>query len=70
MTRKKTTNYRKKSWNSLTDLHDYLVRTKAEEILDFNGLFLTTDKGVYGLAIGKLSFQEKEVKKKRSSKKK
>jgi hypothetical protein len=55
--------YRTKTWNALIDFHDYLVRTKAEKVKDFNGHTLVTDKGEYGLVAGVLSFKERLVKK-------
>ena len=59
----KSSKYRTKKWNSLTELKDYLVRTKAEKIISFDGIALVTDSGSYGLAMGKLKFTEKKKKK-------
>jgi hypothetical protein len=50
--------YRKKSWNSLIDFRDYLIRTKSEIVDQFNGHTLITDQGRYGLAFGRLTFHE------------
>ena len=48
-----------KNWNSLTDLKEYLTKNKIERIIYFDGLTLKTDKGNYGLAFGRLSFEKK-----------
>lgn len=49
-----------KKWNSLSDLKEYLERTKKETIIEFNGYSLTTNKGKYGLAFGELKFEGKK----------
>ena len=51
--------YRNKKWNSLTDFKDWLVKNKREKVIDFDGLSLTTDKGVYGLFDSSLLFMKK-----------
>jgi len=53
--------YRIKRWNSLIDFRDYLVKSKSEIVVDFNGHTLVTDQGRYGLAFGILTFQEEII---------
>ena len=53
--------YRIKRWNSLIDFRDYLVKSKSEIVVDFNGHTLVTDQGRYGLAFGILTFQEELI---------
>ena len=60
--------YRTKRWHTLVDFRDYLTRTKAEIVEQFNGYELVTDKGSYGLAFGELSFRPLEKKKKKKNK--
>jgi hypothetical protein len=39
---------RKKNWNSLTDLRDFIVKNEKDEfVLKFDGMSLTTNKNVY-----------------------
>lgn len=51
--------YRNKNWGSLADFRDWLERTKKEKVIHFDGLSLTTNKGVYGLFDSKLIFEGK-----------
>ena len=60
--------YRKKRWNALIDFRDYLTRTKAEIVKQFNGHELVTDKGSYGLVASELIFHPLEKKKKKKNK--
>jgi hypothetical protein len=53
--------YRIKSWNSLIEFRDYLVKSKAEIVHQFNGHTLITDQGSYGLAFGRLTFHEEII---------
>lgn len=53
--------YRIKSWNSLIDFRDYLVKSKSEIVHQFNGHTLITDQGRYGLAFGRLTFHEEII---------
>jgi hypothetical protein len=48
-----------RNWNSLSDLKDYLQKNQLESIIYFDGLTLKTNKGNYGLAFGRLSFEKK-----------
>jgi len=48
-----------RKWNSLSDLKDYFEKNKEETVLDFDGLSLTTNKGVYGLFNSHLSFMKR-----------
>jgi len=48
--------YRTKRWHALIDFRDYLTRTKAENVTQFNGHELVTDQGRYGLVFGELIF--------------
>jgi len=49
-----------RKWNSLSDLKDYFEKNKEETVLvDFDGLSLTTNKGVYGLFDSHLLFMKK-----------
>ena len=48
-----------RNWNSLSDLKEYLQKNHLERIIYFDGLTLKTDKGIYGLAFGRLSFEKK-----------
>lgn len=52
--------YRDKKWNSLTDFKEWLIKNKKEKVMEFDGLSLTTDKGVYGLFDSHLLFIEKK----------
>jgi hypothetical protein len=45
----------------LIDFRDYLVKSKSEIVVDFNGHTLVTDQGRYGLAFGILTFQEELI---------
>jgi hypothetical protein len=47
-----------RNWNSLSDLKDYLEKNNLEKVEYFDGLMLRTNKGKYGLAFGKLSFEK------------
>jgi hypothetical protein len=58
----KAKDYRNKTWNSLTDFKDWLIKNKKEEIIEFDGLSLTTNKGVYGLFDSHLLFIEEKKK--------
>lgn len=51
--------YRDRKWNSLNDFKQFLERTKFESIKDFNGIYLRTNHGTYGLFDGQLSFRKK-----------
>ena len=64
---KKSTKHRTKKWNSLTDLKEYLERTKTEKIMSFSGIELVTDAGSYGLAMSELRFTEKKKKSRKKS---
>lgn len=50
---------RKKSYNSLSEVRREILEKGIEKVLDFNGYELTTNRGVYGLADGEVSFREK-----------
>ena len=65
-----TLKYRIKSWNSLIDFRDYLIKTKLEIVDDFNGHTLVTDQGRYGLAFGRLTFHEELIVAKKATAKK
>ena len=54
--------YRDKKWNSLTDFKQFLERTKFEKIIAFNGMYLKTSHGRYGLYDSKLFFKKSEKK--------
>jgi len=56
----KPTEYRNKKWNCLSDFKDWLMKTNKEDILEFDGFQLTTNKGVYGLFDSHLLFMEKK----------
>jgi hypothetical protein len=45
----------------LIDFRDYLIKTKAEIVDQFNGHTLITDQGRYGLAFGRLTFHEEII---------
>ena len=47
--------YTVKRWNSLADLRDRIRADGREEIVSFDGVTLTTDRRVFGLAFGELS---------------
>jgi hypothetical protein len=47
-----------RSWNSLSDLKNYLETKTKEKVIKFDGVQLVTNKGVYGLAMKELSFRK------------
>ena len=49
-----------RSWNSLTDLKDYLEKNNIEKVKYFDGGLLKTDQGNYYLAFNKLRFVKKQ----------
>lgn len=49
---------KKKNWNSLTELKNYLVRETNEKIVHFDGYQLVTETTRYGLCDGKISISE------------
>ena len=52
-------NHLDRSWNSLSDLKNYLETKTKEKIIKFDGIQLVTNKGTYGLAMRELSFIKK-----------
>ena len=52
-------NHLDRSWNSLSDLKNYLETKTKEKIIKFDGIQLVTNKGKYGLAMRELSFIKK-----------
>ena len=54
-------NHLQRSWNSLSDLRDYLVKNKLEKVKYFDGWQLVTDKRQYQLVFGQLSFQDNKA---------
>jgi len=51
--------YLEKKWNSLTDFKEFLEKNKLEEILDFSGYQLVTNKRVYSLYNSKLAYRNR-----------
>lgn len=56
----KPTEYRNKKWNSLSDFKEWLTKTNKEDILEFDGFQLITNKGIYGLFDSQLRFTEQK----------
>ena len=44
-----------KTWNSLTQLKEYLEKNTKEKIISFDGITLETNQAYYTLAFGTLS---------------
>ena len=47
-----------RTWNSLTQVKDYLESNTKEKIEYFDGATLVTNKNTYGLAFGKLNIKK------------
>jgi len=45
----------KKTWNSLSQLKEYLEKNTKEKILAFDGITLETNSAYYTLAFGELT---------------
>jgi hypothetical protein len=65
MRRKKTItlkpeNIMDRSWTSLTQLKEHFEKTNEENVIDFNGVELKTEKYIYGLAFSELTRRNNE----------
>jgi hypothetical protein len=47
--------YTRRTWGSLSDLVERIERDGVEEVQEFNGYQVVTNKHVYGLAFGELT---------------
>lgn len=52
---------KKKNWNSLTELKNYLVKETNEKIVHFDGYQLVTKTTKYGLYNGKISISDPNI---------
>ena len=50
----------KQTWNSLTEVKNYIETQTSEIVENFNGWELTTNKNVYPLASSKLRVEERK----------
>ena len=51
--------YTKKNWDSLSAVMASIKKEGKENVVSFDGIYLTTNKATYGLADGKVSRVEK-----------
>lgn len=52
--------YTRRTWGSLSDLVERIERDGVEQVREFNGYQVVTNKHVYGLAFGELTVTEVE----------
>jgi len=51
------TDYTRKSWNSLSDIRDHMLKEDKETVIKFDGSMLITEHRVIGLAYGQVSIR-------------
>lgn len=50
---------RRKSYSSLSDVRAEIIRDKQEKVVSFNGYELVTNRRVYGLFDGTVTYEDK-----------